>query len=546
MRQPRSLIEPIKSSLHAWRAASLTPLERPQFRTIWTASLVSNIGAAIQTVGAAWTMTTLVESPQLVALVQTAAMLPIVLLALPSGALADTIDRRKLMLVSQVLGFAAAAALAVIAYAGVMSPISLLACTAMVGAAVALYQPAWQASLADFVPRTELPAAVALNALAFNTARSVGPAIGGAVIAVFGPAMTFVLNAASFTGLIAVLTRTRLPAATSSLPPERVSQAIAGGLRYVGMSPPLQRTYIRGALFGFGASALWSLMPLVAQSRLGGGPISYGLLMGSFGFGSLSAALLAAHLRALLGNDRLVAMATAAFAASTAVAGLSPFAGLTVPFMLIAGASWIFIFTTTRTCTQLCSPRWVVGRTISLAQVAGFGCMAIGAAFWGGLAAQIGLVAALLAAAVYLAATLIAVRLAPLPAANVDDYSPHGGPIGQPPQTAIDGRLGPIVVTIQYSVPADKQAEFTALMQELGQMRRRNGAARWSLRQDIDDPSTWFEQIESASWVDHVRRIERNTVADAQLNERAAAYRASAPNAIRRMAVRPPGSEPLR
>ena len=395
----------------------------------------------------------------MVALVSTAAMLPIVVLALPAGALADNVDRRTLMLASQVIGTCAAALLAILAFTDHVTPTILLALTAVIGASVALHQPAWQASVGNVVPRRDLPAAVSLNVLAFNSARSIGPAIGGAVIASASPSATFLLNAISFAGLIVVLATHPLPRAERRHPPEPILSAIAAGVRFVGMSPQLKRIFLRGSMFGFGASALQSLLPLLARSRLGG-PITFGAMMGALGLGSFIGAALATTVRANLGGNRMLALATVVHAAATLAIAFSTHLALSVACAFIAGVSWIFVLTTTRTAVQLASPRWVVGRAVAMGQVASFGCMALGSAAWGTIAESVGLPNALALAATFLAASIALHRLAPLPVVDAAESGGHPPARIRPPRVALDLSTGPIVIIIEYVVPTNDAQEF--------------------------------------------------------------------------------------
>lgn len=526
----------------AWRDSSLSPLSIPLFRSLWIAALASNIGAVIQSVGAAWTMTILAPSPQMVALVPAAAMLPMVILALPAGALADIMERRQLMLGSQIVGACAAGLLSVLAFTHLVTPWLLLALTAIVGASVAVHQPAWQASLGDFISRKDLPAAVSLNVIAFNTARSVGPAIGGAIIAAVSASATFLLNAVSFLGLIIVLATRALPRVERRHPPEPMLSAMAAGIRFVSLSSPLKRIFLRGALFGLGASALQSLLPLMARSQLGGGPIAFGALVGSLGFGSFFGALIATHLRESIGGNRMLGLATIVYSGATVVIALSARLLLSIPVAFVAGVAFIFVLTTTRTSVQLCCPRWVVGRAVSLGQVASFGCMALGSAGWGAIAGLVGLSNALLIAAAFLALTSLLHRLAPLPIVVAEEAAMHAPPRIRAPRLPIDDDAGPIVVVIEYCVPASQAQEFLALMHELGRARRRNGATDWSIQQDIDRPEAWLENIASSTWIDHIRRLDRYTSAERVLTARAAVFRTSSERAVRRMIALPTAS----
>jgi MFS family permease len=539
------MLERAKAVFRAWCESSLGPFSIPLFRSLWIAALASNIGAVIQSVGAAWTMTILAPSPQMVALVPAAAMLPMVILALPAGALADIMERRGLMLASQIIGACGAGLLSVLAFTHLVTPWLLLALTAVVGASVAIHQPAWQASLGDFIPRKDLPAAVSLNVIAFNTARSIGPAVGGALIATLSASAAFLLNALSFLGLIVVLATHALPRAERRHPPEPMLSAMAVGIRFVSLSPQLKRIFLRGALFGLGASALQSLLPLMARSQLGGGPIVFGTLVGSFGFGSFFGALIATHVRSNIGGNRMLGIATIVYASATLVIAISTRLLLSIPFAFVAGIAFIFVLTTTRTSVQLCCPRWVVGRAVSLGQVASFGCMALGSAGWGAIAVLVGLSDALLIAAGFLTLTTLLHRLAPLPVVVAEEAARHTAPRIPAPNLAIDNDAGPIVVVIEYRVAPNAAREFLALMHELGRARRRNGAIDWSIQQDIDRPEVWLEYIASSTWIDHIRRLDRYTAGERALADRVATFRTATDRAVRRMLAFPAGSIPI-
>jgi predicted MFS family arabinose efflux permease len=413
----------MKAWFRSWRETSLTPFSIPLFRSLWLAALASHIGAVVQSVGASWTMTILDPSPQMVSLVAAAAMLPMVILALPAGALADTVDRRRLMLISQIIGACAAMLLSFLAFTHNITPWVLIALTAFVGVAVALHQPAWQAALGDFVPRKELPAAITLNVLAFNTARSVGPVIGGALIAVAGTAATFLLNAFAFMTLIATLATRALPRVERGRPPESMFSAMAAGVRFVRLSPQLKRIFLRGGLFGFGASALLSLLPLIARSQIGGGPVAFGALVSALGCGSFVGAIIATRVRSSVGGNRMLGFATVAYAAATIVFAVGTRLLVSVPMAFVAGVASISVLTTTRTAVHLSCPRWVVGRAVSFGLVTSFGCMTIGAMSWGWIAGVMGLEMALLMSGAFLAITLCLHRLAPLPVVSIDTSS---------------------------------------------------------------------------------------------------------------------------
>ncbi|MCA8887484.1 MAG: MFS transporter, partial [Parvularculaceae bacterium] len=378
----------------------------------------------------------------------------------------------------------------------------------------------------------------------FNVARSLGPALGGAMLAAAGAATVFVVNAFSFLGLINALVWRKIHNPAPALPPEPMGEAIRAGLRYVAMSPTLPPIYLRSALFAFGGSIVPALAPLVAHDFLNSGPIEYGLLLAGFGAGSLFGALMLAYFRVRYGVERLVTVANIAYTVAVFVLGLSRYLPLSICMMAIAGACWIFVLASVSTSVQLCSPRWIVGRAIAFSQIASVGGIAIGAFVWGAVAKELGLQGAFLTAAGYLVAASFIGRIAPLPQREFN-LSPNDDLTIPPPRLHIDNQTGPIIVTIEYEVPQKDAASFLATMHQLGRIRKRDGAQRWRIFQDIDRPEIWFEQIESATWLDHLRRASRFTIDDMAIRVEAEKYRTQESPALKRMAQRPRGSEPL-
>lgn len=537
-------IEYLQSGFESWRDATWGPMRFSTFRALWIATVASYFGAVIQTVGAAWHMTTLGVSADWVAFVQAASLAPIVLFALPSGALADIGDRRIVMLIAQIFGVTASAGLVLLTMLGHLTPLALLAFTLLVGCAAALAQPAWQAAVGDLVDREHLPAAIALNALAYNTARSLGPAIGGAVVAAVGAAGAFAINVVSYFGLIAVLLGWRTPRRVDSLPPEPIGRAIASGLRYALLSPTLLALYARGALFGTCASSVLALLPLVARDRLEGGPLTYGLLLGGFGVGSMAAALLTARARQLTTTQRLLAICTVVYAAAAGIVAMSLSTALSGLALAVAGATWILTLATIGTCVQMACPRWVVGRCVSLGQVATIGGLSVGSILWGVVATHIGVQAALLVSAAALLATLIAAHVLPIADTDSVDLTTVEYPVAAP-NVGLDSRAGPVVVAIEYRIPLENAAAFLRAIHEVGRVRQRDGARRWSITQDLDQPEIWRERYQSPTWTEHLRRVSRVTAADKIIRESVLQFHVGPAPVVTRMLERPPGAAPL-
>ena len=396
----------------------LAPFRFPAFRAIWIANFTSNIGSMIQSVGAAWLMTDLTSSHQLIALVQSSTTLPVMLLGMFAGAIADIYDRRLVMLAAQWVMLAASALLALLAWSGGIGPVSLLVFTLLVGCGTALNGPAWQASVRLQVGPGELAQAISLNTIAFNLARSVGPALGGLLIALAGPAWAFALNALSFVALIAVLLHWRpehtTPARQSRQP---MLAAIATGVRFCRDSSPVRRVLVRGFAFGFGGVGFLALLPVVVRSQLHGSELDYGLLLGAFGLGSILTALWVAPLRRRFGSEAVVGAATLLFAAALFPIAAAQTLAPALAAALVAGGSWVATLTTLNVAMQLRSPEAILGRCLAIYQSVTFGGMALGAYALGVLADLIGVPGAIRAAAMLLLAGWPLLRwLAPMPA----------------------------------------------------------------------------------------------------------------------------------
>ncbi|MET0376166.1 MAG: MFS transporter [Rhizorhabdus sp.] len=522
-----------------------SPLGIPIFRAVWIASILSNFGGMIQSVGASWMMTSLASSPQMVALVQASTALPFMLLALFAGAVADNLDRRKVMLASQIFMLAISTTLTLFAWQGWLSPWLLLIFTFLIGCGTAMNGPAWQASVGDIVPRAQLAGAVALNSMGFNSARSLGPAIGGASVAAAGAAAAFLVNTLSYFALIAVLLRWKPPAIERRLPREGLVVAIEAGLRYVAMSPQLRMVMGRGMSFGLAANAAPALMPLVARDLVGGGPLTYGILYGAFGVGAVIGGLSSGRLRNRLATEVVIRLASLSLAIGTAVTAISPNIAVTAGALMIAGASWVLALSTFNITIQLASPRWVVARALSVYQMTTFGGMAVGAWLLGIVADDHGVSAALLAGAIAQAAMMLIGFLAPLPQAedlNLD-------PISQwtEPETAVplEPRSGPVVITLEYRIETANIGRFLAAMTERRRIRRRDGAHGWTLLRDLHDPELWIERYHVATWLDYVRHNQRRTHADAEnIAALHALQKAGEPMRVHRMIERQTGSLP--
>jgi MFS family permease len=533
------------SRFERWRAATLAPFEHRAFALFWWASLASSFGSMIQTVGASWLMTTIAPAPDMVALVQTANALPFFFLSLLSGALADTRDRRTIMLVSQVLALLASAALAVVVLVDVMTPSLLLGLTFLIGCGAALFAPAWQASIGDQVPRAQIAPAVMANAVGFNLARSVGPALGGVIVATVGIATAFIVNAVSYLGIIATLAWWRPERARNELPPEPLGTALAAGLRYVSLSPHLLAILVRCVLYTIPIAAVPALMPIVARDLLGGGATTYGLLMGGFGVGAMAGALSSAALRHRFSSDMLLRMLSALACVAMVGIGQSRWAVLTLLAHVLAGAVWTQAFATLNIAVQLSSPRWVTGRMLATYQTIAFASIALGSWWWGEFASTAGLREALTLAGLTSLVSLATAGWLPIAVAQLGALDPRVRAELDPPSVEIHSASGPIVVVIEYRVPPTNAAEFGLVINEVGRIRRRDGARAWSICQDIDAVDLWVERFESPTWLDYQRWRTRTTLSDQAARERLMRLVDGERISVRRFVERPPGAQPL-
>lgn len=497
-----------------------SPLGQPTFRSLWLAILAGNIGTSVHDVAASWVMAENTGSPFMVAAVQAATTLPVVLLAVIAGTLADIVDRRRYLLLAQLWMLSVASALALLAQLGQLGPWTLVALTFALGVGAAMAMPAQQATTPELVPRPMLGPAVALGSLSINIARSVGPALGGLIVSHWGVAWAFAVNALSFCGVVLVLWRWKRQPVQQALPPESFGSALRAGLRYALHTSVLQSVLVKAALFFAFASALTALLPIVVKQELGGGAGTYGLLLGCIGIGAISGALLLPKLRLRIDPDRLVLVATLAYAACMATMALARETPVLIVVSLVNGFAWICVLSSLQIAAQTSVPAWVRARALSLYIVVFSAGMATGSLFWGGLAQQQTTTFALLVAAACTAvAAVLGLRFRLGEAAKVDTL-----PSGHWPQPLVlmekDERdCGPVLVTVEYTVALEQRDAFLRLMQALGKSRRRDGAVQWGVMEDTEQPGTYLEYFVVASWLEHLRQHERVTHDERRLQE---------------------------
>jgi MFS family permease len=484
-------------------------------------------------------MVTITDSDTMVALVQSATTLPIMIFSLAAGALADSFDRRRLMLLAQRAMMAASAVLALLALADVVTPWSLLIFTFLIGSGTALHNPSWQSSIGDLVPRKHIPEAVTLNSMAFNLMRSIGPAIGGLIVAAGGAAAAFALNAISYVPLIFALTRWKRDRTASMLPREAFGHAIWAGLSYVTMSPNLLKVICRGLAFGLGAIAVPALLPLVARDLSGsGGAVVYGLLLGSFGIGAIGGALLNTRIRESFSNEAIARVAFLGSALSAILVAVSSQTWLSCVGLLPAGACWVLTLSLLNVTVQLSTPRWVVGRALSLYQTATFGGMAAGSWLWGAAAAVHGSTVALIFSGIALvagAALGIWYALPEFGSLNLDPLNQFKEPALR---LDLKPRSGPVMIMIDYDIALEDVPAFLKAMTERRRIRIRDGARQWALLRDLENPNIWTETYHVPTWVEYIRHNMRRTHADAEITERLRALHRGESPKVHRMIER--------
>ncbi|MBY8849441.1 MFS transporter [Saccharothrix sp. MB29] len=506
------------------------PLRRTAYRALWLAQFASNTGTWAQTVGAQWLMGDLGGSTFQVALVQAATTLPVFLLVVPSGAIGDILDRRRVLMSGQAMMLAGAAALAALAASGAATPVTLLALIALMGTGQALSMPSFQAIQPELVPRAEIPQAALLNGVNMNVGRAIGPALGGFLIAAAGPAATFAFNTASFLGVLVVLWRWRRPSDHRPLGAEHVVTAVRTGARYVRSSPLFSRPR-RCVLFVVFGSGLVLLPPsrATAGPRAGG----YGALLGSVGAGAIGGAFVVPRLLRRIGKNTLITVATCAYGVSTAVAGLTTATAVAIPAMLVAGAAWIAVLSTLNATAQVLLPAWTRARALAYYQLVLMGGQAFGAVVWGALGGVLGVGAAMVVpAAAMVLVVLVAARLLPLTDRELDT-SPAS--LWDAPPEIADTAAGPVLVTVEWRVPAARVAAFTEAMRKVGRSRRRTGATLWGLFRDSEDPELHLETFTVDTWHEHLRQhLERGTAVDVAV-EAAARELAAGPPRVRHL-----------
>jgi MFS family permease len=510
---------PPSAPVSAW-----APLSQPVFRMLWGVWVTANACMWMNDVAAAWLMTSLTPSPVMVALVQSASTLPVFLLGLPSGALADILDRRQYFMVTQVwVAVVALITCAVVAFDAVSAPL-LLALTFANGIGLAMRWPVFAAIVPELVPRHHLPQALALNGVAMNVSRIIGPVLAGAIIASAGSAYVFALNALLSVAASVVIWRWQREQKVSALPGERFVGAMRVGLQYVRQSRRMHAVLLRVALFFLQSMALIGLLPLVAKGLHGGGAGTFTLLLACMGAGAIVAALYLPRLRAVVTRDGLVSWGTVLQAAAMLVISVAPNIAVAAGAMVVAGAAWISAANSLTVSAQLALPDWVRARGMSIYQMALMGSSALGAALWGQVATWTDVRTSLVAASIGALACLALTRRFQVETGMQEDLTPaqFARPAGT--EIELDPREGPVLITVEYLIDPATTPQFLEVMQESRRNRLRHGMLSWGLFRDAAVPGRYIEHFVDESWVEHLRHFERMTAFDLALRERRLAF----------------------
>src|SRR5271170_7018918 len=491
------------------------PFRHPAFTVLWTATLVSNVGGWMYGAACGWLMTSLDPNALMVALVQAMSSLPICLLAIPAGALADIFDKRRFLIWVEILATVISAIYAVIVGLGLATPANLLVSTFLIGAAGALTVPAWQAVVPQLVPRSDLSPAIAVNSVGVNISRALGPALGGVAISAYGIVAPFWINVISNLAIVGSLLWWRPPKKTGTLlPAERFGHAMLSGLRYARYNRHLRATIMRATGFFLFASAYWALLPLVARQQIAGGPGLYGVLLGVIGAGAVGGAFFLPWLKPKLGPDRLVALSALGQAAAMVLYGIAYEPVTALIASVIAGATWIATMATLTVSAQVALPDWVRGRGLALYTTVFFGCLTLGSAVWGEVAAYVGLPAAHFLAAF---GVLVAIPLTwrwKLQAGTGIDLTPSMHWPAPITTQDIEHDRGPVMVTVEYLIRPQDRPEFLEALAAIEHERRRDGAYQWGVFEDAAQEGRIVETFLVESWLEHLRQHERVTNAD--------------------------------
>ncbi|MGH1484988.1 MAG: MFS transporter [Cellvibrionaceae bacterium] len=512
-------------STSAIQVSPWAPFKSKIFSALWLSGMISTIGVRMHEVGAGWLMTSLSTDPLMVALVQTATTLPIFLFALPAGAIADVVSKRKLLIIVQIIMAIVAGLLTYVVYKGTITPGLLLLFIFALGTGAAFVAPAKQAIVPQLIPKEELQSAIALNSVGFNLSRAIGPAIAGILITTVGIAAPFAFNAVSFLLIIAALLMWCPFRVIGDLPKERIPGAIMTGLRYVRYSPPLKATFRKAFAFFISASAFWALLPLLVKTELEGDAKLFGLLIGMIGIGAVIGAILLPRVKQTFSPERLVTVSSIALVGVFLVAATFQIKELIMFVCIIFGACWVWVLSTFNVSAQLALPDWVRARGLAIYLMVFFGSMSLGSVVWGLVASEFDICNAIFIAACTLGLGTFMTRKYELNQGKALDLSPSTHwpePIVADvnDENELLNERSPVLVTIEYQVDKADVKAFLSLMYQMGRVRKQYGAYTWNILEESDKPGHFIEQFMDVSWLEHLRHHQRVTGKDEELQKK--------------------------
>ncbi len=499
-----------------------SPLRHGTFRIFYLGSVGTALGYTMQATVAAWLMATLTPSALMVALVQTSSTAPSLLFGLAAGTLADIVDRRRIILCTQLLLLVTTLVVGVFTLLGMMGTIPLLLLTFVIGSGFTFYMPAQQASINDLVTRVDLSRAVALGAVAFNVARAIGPALAGAIAAWLGTGNASLVSAVFFIVMILALRQWKTAARSIPGVPETLFSGIQSGLRYTRHSPPLRALIIRNLSFSVCASALWALLPVIARDQLGLGAGGYGLLSGGFGVGAVAGALSIPQQLQRISLNRVVTTGMLLWIVATLLIAASDITILALVGACAAGAAWVSVLASLSAGTQSAAPAWVRARAVAMNLIATQASLAVGSALWGWVATGYGTHIALAVSAGTMAVLLALNHRVEVRLGEEADVTPGV----QLPDLAIAKEPlpddGPVLIQIEYRIDPENRDAFLRMIHSLEPTRRRNGAMSWRVFRDLGEDGRFVERYIIASWAEYVRLRTRMTMTDRRIQDQVA------------------------
>ncbi len=505
---------PLKNEADPQRSGVLAPFGIAAFRIIWICNLFANLGTWAQSVAAAWVVTEAHASPLMVAMIQVASALPLVLLSILSGVLADNHDRRKIMLVGLSIELSGAALVTLLAFLGYLDPLLLIASILWLSLGSSITIPAWQAAVNEQVPARLVGDAVLLNSVNYNVARAVGPAIGGLLLSATGAPWVFLFNCLCYASLIWAIWQWRREVPKRTLPPEHIVEGVVAALRFTQYSSVTRLVMLRSAVFGLSASAVWALLPLLAHRNPDGNASVYGYMLGALGLGAILGSTLVGRLRKVIGTSRLISLGGGTLGLVLLILGTVDSLWVLFPALILGGSCWIAAVASYNSAVQILVPDWVKARALALYQTAIYGGLALGSFLWGHFAGTLGVQGALLAAGCLLLVSVALLYNSRLPELNPGSIARAPSTLPGEPTFIFDTQRGSVLVTIEYRIPAERTRDFVRAAKALRRLRLRNGAERWALYRDISDKEAWQEVFLVDNWIAHLRMLDRMTLED--------------------------------